>query len=112
MSKMSKDEVLAGLETDMDDPGAEKSGEYLRKHIIERSRRLLMTDRRGLVEALLEWLSLRSEPRTMLAVRVACELRLSELRPEITILREDIAMGRFFPGYYLRWVDDALDALG
>ena len=57
------------------------------------------------------WLSVRDEPKTMLAVTVAKELQLSELRLDIELLREEIQLGEAFMPFYLRWVDEALASL-
>ena len=109
---MSKEEALRLLETDINDPGAEKSGEYLEEHVITRSERLLKANNReGLLNALRDWLLSRSEPRTMLAITVARKFLLSELKSEIAIIRSEIANGNLFLPFYLKEVDEALKAL-
>jgi hypothetical protein len=108
---MSKDDVLTAFETDMSDPGSYKSGEYLEEHILIRASNALLTDRSGLVAALQEWLSLRDEPRTMLAVTMARKLTLQELKADIEALRKEVSEGRVFPHYYLRKIDATLEAL-
>jgi hypothetical protein len=108
---MSKQDVLAVLETDMNDPGSLKSGEYLESHILLHAKQFLRTDRLGLIDALSEWISLKSEPRTMLAIRAAQELDLKEMRQIIESLRKEVAVGRVFPRFYLRDIDDVLSSL-
>jgi hypothetical protein len=108
---MSKSDILAALETDMNDPGAYKSGEYLEAHVFMHARRFLPVDRFGLIEALREWISSRSEPRTMLAVKIAYELGLKEMRLDIEALRREIASHKIFPSFYLREIDDVLSSL-
>jgi hypothetical protein len=108
---MSKDDVLTELETDMSDPGSYKSGEYLEEHILASANAALLTDRVGLIAALREWLSLRDESRTMLAVTMARKLRLQELKADIEALRKEVSEGRVFPRFYLREIDASLEAL-
>ncbi len=94
------------------DPGAYKSGEYLEEHVVRRAGSLVGTDRVGLIDALREWLDARSEPRTMLAVRIADRLHLTEVRPEICDLRVAIERDKAFPRFYLEIVDGTLERLG
>ena len=108
---MSREDILAVLETDMTDPGAWKSGEYLEEHVLAHAKQSLVVDRLGLVGALREWLGTRGEPRTMLAVSVAQELSLKELRPDIEILKREIVDHNIFPSFYLRDIDRALEML-
>lgn len=108
---MGKDDVLMLLETDMQDPGAHKSGEHLETHVLSRCLAVLQTDRPGLIAALHEWLHLRTEPRTMLAVRLAGRLGLRELATDITALRQDVVRRRAFPTFYLAYLDEALERM-
>jgi hypothetical protein len=108
---MSKKEVLAAFETVITDPGSIKSGEYLEDHILSYAKKFLDIDRLGLIGALCEWIYFRSEPRTMLAVRVAKELGLREVSQVIEVLRREVAAGKVFPSFYLRDIDDALSSL-
>jgi len=108
---MSKEDVLAILESDISDPGSYKSGEYLEEHALRHSVKILQTDKQGLIEALRDWIGTQSEPRTMLAVRVAKNLGLVELIPQILELKHEIDSGRVFPKFYLRYMDEALTEL-
>lgn len=108
---MPKDEVLAEFNIDFADPMSEKSGEYLYDHVLRRAKRLIVEDYTGVIEVLRYWLSLRKEPHTMLAVRVARDLVVTELKPELENLRQDIESGKTFLPYYKRWVDQALAAI-
>jgi hypothetical protein len=108
---MSKDNILPILETAMNDPGSFKSGEYLEEHVLTDARKFLVSDRIGLVEALCEWVSLKSEPQTMLAISVAKELNLREMRQVIEDLRQEVSVGKVFPKFYLRDIDEALSIL-
>lgn len=106
---MGKEDVLAILESDISNPGSYKSGEYLEEHALRHAFNIVTTDRPGLVEALTEWINLKTEPRTMLAVRIAQQLKLAELINPIRKLRNEIAHGQVFPSYYLRYIDEALE---
>jgi|ERR1044072_1983403 tRNA A37 N6-isopentenylltransferase MiaA len=105
---MTVQDVLASIEAALNEPGTDKSGEYLRELVTHRIRRALPADRQSAIKALEVWLQSRSEPRTMVAVIIAAELKLSELRPEIEQLRIDIESGRAFYLYYLSNVDKVL----
>jgi hypothetical protein len=106
---MGKHEVLTHLGTALSDPGSLKSGEYLLRQAVARAKGALGEgDRTGLIEALREWLAEYSEPRTMLAVDLAKELRLVELRPDLENLRTAIVENRAFRAFYVRRVDAAL----
>jgi hypothetical protein len=108
---MSKNNILAVLETAMNNPGSFKSGEYLEEHVLSNAKKLLLNDRVGLIEALCEWVSLKSEPQTMLAISVAKELNLREMRQVIEDLRQEVFAGKIFPKFYLRDIDEALSIL-
>jgi hypothetical protein len=108
---MSKEDVLAILESDISNPGSYKSGEYLEEHTISHAVDVLQNDKQGLIEALMDWIETQSEPRTVLAVRVAKNLGLVELKPQIFELRHKIDTGKVFPRFYLRYIDEALNAL-
>lgn len=94
---MTKEDVLSILETDISDPGSYKSGEYLEEHILKHARQIVNMDRSSLIEVLREWLNLRCEPRTMLAVTIARQLGLREIRSDIEFLRKDILEKKVFP---------------
>jgi hypothetical protein len=107
-----QEEALRVLETDITDPGAVKSGEYLREHVFRHAKTLVSEDRPSLIAALETWLADRSEPRTMLAVDVAGELRLRELASQLQVLRREITESHVFPAWYVRQVDRALSGIG
>jgi|SRR5687768_5758571 hypothetical protein len=108
---MSKDDVLAVFETALTDPGSYKSGEYLQEHVLIYAKKFLISDRVGLIGALCEWISLKSEPLTMLSVRIAKELNLYEMNQVIEDLRQEVSSGKVFPWYYLCYIDEALSSL-
>jgi len=109
---MSKNSILAELRSALNDPGAQKSGEYLQEHVARQLRRSIGHDRLGVVQALESWLETREEPQTMLAVRMAAEFEIQELRQPIEQLAREIETGDAFLPYYKRWTDEALEKLG
>ncbi len=109
---MAKFDVVQALQSDLDNPASFKSGEYLEDRILRSVRRALAAGNRdGVLDALREWLNLRQEPHTMLAVTAAKKEQLSELAPEIQALRTDVCAGRALQKFYLRWIDEALHAV-
>jgi len=86
-------------------------GEELYAYLIKRTASLVESDRCSLVKALAEWLKLRSEPRTMLAVEIAKTHHLAELRNDIEELLDDVRKGRAFKSFYQKPISDALNEL-
>lgn len=108
---MSKETVQSAFETDLTNPGSQKSGEYLSEHLIQRARSFLNEDRIGVVEALREWIARRDKLYTLHAVTIARELHLVELADDIGRLHAEIQSGAVFLPYYSQWTESALSAL-
>jgi len=108
---MSRDEVLAEFDIEFEKAVSDKGGEYLYADINKRAKRLILIDRPGVIAACKYWFSLRKEPHTMLAVDLAGNLKIRELKPELETLRKDIESGKAFLPYYNEWVDKALKAI-
>ncbi len=108
---MSKEDVLNAFQTDFNNPGSLKSGEYLQEQIVKRARWLFPKDPSGVIEVLRQWLHNIQEPHTMLAVKVIEELAIEQFRDELLSLKSDIEKGKIFMPFYVRDVDDALSAL-
>ncbi len=106
-----KDDVIAAFETDFADPGALKSGEYLEGHVLERAKAMFSGSRCTVIEVLREWLLLREDPRTMIAVTVIRELGIRELREEVVDLRKDVQAGRVFRRWYVQNIDKTISIL-
>ena len=100
--------MLGILESIISDPGSYKSGEYLEMHIFRYLIGIQKTEKQGIIEALQEWIETQSEPRTMLAVRLAKKLGIDELIPQIIALRHKINIEGIFPKFYLRYIDETL----
>lgn len=108
---MSKESTLKILENDISDPSSYKSGEYLEELAFRDLCENMNNDREGIVGALQEWIQVKAEPRTMLAVRLAKNLGIIELIPQLQELRKEIDNGKVFLRFYLRYVDEALTVL-
>jgi hypothetical protein len=113
---MSRDDILSLFEED--GARAYDDGNEFELRVLMHAKTLWQLERINLIAALREWLSLRDEPRTLIAVRVAGELALTELRPDVETLREAISEGQVWPDlpaggkhFYIRNVDSALGAM-
>mgnify|MGYP003392833049 CR=1 FL=1 len=84
------------------------SGEELYDYVGRVAARFAAAERESLAEAVVTWLKLRSEPKTMLAVQIASDLRLIEVRPDVQSLLNDVHAGRAFIPYYARPIEAAL----
>jgi len=110
---MKPSQLSLDMKTCFEDPGAEKSGEYLYDHVAAVARHALATGQReDLLNILQEWIARRSEPETMLAVYLVRELRLAELTRQLRALHADILAGKCFMPFYGVKVKRALAAIG
>jgi len=108
---MSEQEILKMLKTDLDNPGSYKSGEYLEDQAYIHLVKVLKTDREGIISALRYFMELRSEPESMLAVRLAERLGIYEVIPNIIKIGEEIKRGEVFKEFYSFWIDKAVKTL-
>lgn len=101
---MNAPEALQWLESELANFPERASGEDLHKFFVQITKRIIRspdpTDRSDLASALREWLKLRSEPRTMLAVDIAASHSLFELKADIESLLADVGSGKAFWPYY------------
>ena len=97
---MTAIEMLEWLEEMWINSPAPDSSEASYRHLQFHVERIVNSQREPLVSALRNWLSLRSEPKTMVAADLAADFHLSELRPDLFKLLDDIEGGRtkFVPG--------------
>lgn len=108
---ISKDEILAEFGIDFEKALNDKGGEYLYADINKRAKKLIFSDRNGIIDVCKYWISLREEPYTLLAVDVIMNLKIVELRPELEYLKKDIESEKSFRPYYNELVDNALNAI-
>lgn len=105
---MSSNPVLDQLNSEVATFPARASGEELYDYIGRLSARILSKNREGLAAAMIDWLELRSEPKTMLAVQIASDLRLAETRPALESFLNDVREGRVFLPYYAKPIEATL----
>jgi hypothetical protein len=110
---MNTDDAIQWLEGELQGFPSRADGAELYRFFIRIVRQPLenVEERPLLIDALRHWLSLRSEPRTMLAVEIASVFQLSELRVNIEGLLEDIKSGKSFQPFYARGVLAALQQI-
>jgi hypothetical protein len=70
--------------------------------------RYAVSEREELIAARKEWLLLRSEPKTMLAVDIAGKQHLRELLPELQQFLADVEQGKAFKPFYARPIQKAI----
>ncbi len=92
-----------------------RSGEELYRYLVAITRDVASDARAELVDALEGWLRGESEPRTMLALDLAVEHGLTEMRAAIAALLDRIIAGVAFrpplQRYYRQRVEEALRKL-
>ena len=111
---MSACEATAWLESELKGFQERAGGEELYRFFVSITRKPLSTDaedRQAIVDALHEWLGMRTEPRTMLAVEIAAAHGLSELRSDIGVLLDDVKAGKAFLPFYSQNIEKALQRM-
>jgi hypothetical protein len=110
MTAIEMAEWLEEMWTNSPDP---HSGEESYRWLQSRVERIVRDEREALIGALQNWLSLRSVPETMTAADLAADFHLTELRPDLFKLLEDIEGGRtkFLPGLKFHYANRVADCL-
>jgi len=104
---MTKQEIIEWLEGEIEGYPPRATGNECEEFITWLASRILESDRGALVEAMREWITQRGK-QTILAVRIAAELKLQELKPDIERLLEDVRAGKAFWPYYEEFIVPAL----
>ena len=104
---MTKREILEWLEGEVQGYPERATGNKCEDHIIRLAGRVVESDRSELAEAIREWIEQRDK-RTLLAVRIAAEHKLLELKPDIQRLLDDVHAGKVFLPYYEEFIAPAL----
>jgi hypothetical protein len=107
---MTKQEILDRLEGEVQVYPERATANECEDFIVRLAGRVLQSDRQALVEAMRDWILQRGQ-RTLLAVRIAGEHKLSELRPDIQRLLEEVSAGGAFQPYYEEFIAPALKQL-
>lgn len=108
---MTRDEMKEWLESELANFPKRASGEEGYRFMVRQTARVLASDRQALVDVLHDWLLLRAEPRTMLAVEIAASHHVDELRSDIENLLDDVKKGAAFKRYYVRPIMEALSRI-
>ncbi len=111
---MSACEATTWLEGELKGFPERAGGEELYRFFVRITGKPLSTDaedRQALIDALREWLGVRTEPRTMLAVEIAAAHGLSELRHDIELLLSDVKAGKAFLPFYSQTIEKALQRM-
>lgn len=103
--------LLYVLDAEVADFPSRASGEQLYEHLNKIAVRYVVSERQELVAALNEWLLLRSEPKTMLAVDIAGKLHLTELCSALEDLLVDVEQGKAFKPFYVRPIKAVLSII-
>lgn len=86
------------------------TGNECGEFIIRLARRVVDSDRNALTDALREWITQRGD-RTLLALNIAADLKLRELKPDIQRLLDDVRTGKAFRPYYEEFIGPALERI-
>ena len=100
---MTKQEILNWLEGELQGYPERATGNECEDFIVRIAGRVAKSDRNELVEAMRDWIMQRGD-RTLLAVRIAAEHKLRELRLDIQQLLEDVRAGKAFSPYYEEFI--------
>jgi hypothetical protein len=104
---MTKQEILKWLEGEVDAYPERATGNECEDFIVGLAGRVVQSDRHALVEAMRHWIVERGK-RTLLATRIAGAYKLTELKPDIERLLEDVRGNRVFSPYYEEFITPAL----
>lgn len=104
---MNEHDVLEWLEGEMRGCPERATGNEPEDLVVRLAGRIAKTNRNELAGAMRHWIRQRS-PRTLLAVRIAAEHQLHELKSDIQQLLEEVRAGKAFSPYYEEFIQPAL----
>ena len=108
---MTAVDIINWLDEESAEFPSRAGAEEFQRYIFRRLKPAAADCRDSLVEAMRTWISLRDETKTMLAVRIAVEYKLTELRGDVERLLVDIEAGRCFLPYYAETIRASLKHL-
>ena len=108
---MTKKEILEWLEGEVQGYPDRSTGNECGDFVSRLAGRIVESNRLEVVEAMREWISQRGA-RTLLAVNIAADHKLCELKPDIELLINDVRAGKVFLPYYEELIAPALRSLG
>lgn len=104
---MTKQEILEWLEGEIQGYPERATGNECGQFVTGLVARVVESDRDELVAAMREWITQHGQ-RTLLAMNIAVDLKLWELKLDIGRLLEDVRAGRAFQPYYEEFITLAL----
>lgn len=104
---MTKEEILEWLDSEIQCYPERATGNECEDFIVRIVTPVVESDRNELIAAMREWINQRGK-RTLMAIRIAVDHKLDELKPEIHRLLEDVRAGRAFSPYYEEFIGPAL----
>jgi hypothetical protein len=108
---MTPDETRSWLDEELAIYPERASGHELQRYLVHRTVRLASADPESLTAALVGWIRLREEPRSMLAVEICAAHHLHDARGEIEELLDAVRAGEAFLPHYERAIAAALQQL-
>lgn len=107
---MTKQEILEWLESEVQGYPERATGNECADYVVQLAGRIVESDRSELVEAMRGWI-IQREKRTLLAVRIAVEYKLLELKPDVERLLKDVRSRKAFSPYYQEFLVPALERM-
>lgn len=108
---MTKKEIAELFERIITSKDLQSNGQLFSDAILEESEKIYRTDREELVTLMREWLELRSNTYTALAIKVAEKLRLTELVLDLVRLHKAVGDGECFYPFYREVLGEALEII-
>lgn len=104
---MTKQEIIEWLDGEIEGYPPRATGDECGQFVMRLAARVVESDRDELIAAMREWITQRGK-RTLLAMDIAVDAKLRELKPDIEHLLEDVRAGRVFSPYYEEFIAPAL----
>jgi len=104
---MTKQDIIKWLDGEVKSYPPRATGNECGQFVTRLAARVVESDRNELVAAMREWITQRDK-RTLLAMNIAVDLKLLELKPDIQRLLEDVRAGKVFSPYYEEFIAPAL----
>jgi hypothetical protein len=100
------------VQTDFNNPGSLKSGEYLYSAIHSRAQRFIDYGKRNEVIAVARyWIHKQIEPETMIAIKLSSDFQFNELLKDIETLNEAVISGRILQPFYSETITPVIQSL-
>ncbi len=99
-------------QTDFNNPGSHRSGEYLYSAIQSRARRFIENGKRSEVVAVTQhWIQKQTRPETLIAVKLSDQFRFKELLSDIEALNKAVIERQILLPYYSEFITPVIQSL-